>query len=173
MFVIAVSSQKGGSGKTTLAAHLAVQADRCDLGPVAMIDTDPQGSLADWWNVRQAITPHFARTSVSTLAQDIGRLRNLGMSYVFIDTPPAITATIRDVVELSDLVIIPTRPSPHDLRAAGRRSIWSSSSASHWSSPSTGRPRAPVLPQRPPSRCPNMAPWRPRSCTSGSTSPPA
>ncbi len=119
MFVIAVSSQKGGSGKTTLAAHLAVQVDRTGAGPVAMIDTDPQGSLAEWWNVRQAITPHFARTSVSSLIQDIGRLRNLGMKYVFIDTPPAITATIQDVVELCDLVIVPTRPSPHDLRAAG------------------------------------------------------
>jgi len=119
MRVLAVSSQKGGSGKTTLAAHLAVQADRAGAGPVAMIDTDPQGSLSDWWNARSAVTPHFARTSMATLVADIARLRNLGMRVVVIDTPPAITATIHDVVQLADLVLVPTRPSPHDLRAAG------------------------------------------------------
>ena len=46
MHVIAIASQKGGSGKTTLAGHLAVEAERRGLGPVALIDTDPQGSLA-------------------------------------------------------------------------------------------------------------------------------
>src|SRR5579862_4904544 len=49
MYVIAVASQKGGSGKTTIAAHLAVRADAVDHGPVVLIDTDPQGSLAAWW----------------------------------------------------------------------------------------------------------------------------
>ena len=50
MKVVAVASQKGGSGKTTLAGHIAVQAERMGAGPVAMIDTDPQGSLAEWWS---------------------------------------------------------------------------------------------------------------------------
>ena len=60
MYVIAVASQKGGSGKTTLAGHLAVQADRTGFGPVALVDTDPQGSLSEWWNARTAETPLFA-----------------------------------------------------------------------------------------------------------------
>ena len=47
MKVIAVASQKGGTGKTTLCGHLAVQAERMGAGPVALIDTDPQGSLSD------------------------------------------------------------------------------------------------------------------------------
>lgn len=119
MHVIAVASQKGGSGKTTLAGHLAVQAERAGAGPVALVDTDPQGSLAEWWNVRVAETPVFAQTSVAALDDDIRRLERLGIKLLVIDTPPAIEATIAQVVRVADLVLIPARPSPHDLRAAG------------------------------------------------------
>ncbi len=119
MRVLAVSSQKGGSGKTTLSGHLAVQAERSGAGPVALVDTDPQGSLADWWNERQSDTPVFVSTYVSRLAQDVERMRDAGIKLLVIDTPPAITETIADVVNVSDLILIPTRPSPHDLRAAG------------------------------------------------------
>ena len=119
MLVIAIASQKGGSGKTTLAGHLAVEAERSSKGPVALIDTDPQGSLADWWNARQAATPVFVGTAIQRLAQDIERMRQAGAGLVIIDTPPAITATIVEVVRAADLVVIPVRPSPHDLGAAG------------------------------------------------------
>lgn len=120
MRVIAIASQKGGSGKTTLAGHLAVQAQRTGAGSVALIDTDPQGSLADWWNEREDPTPVFVHTSTQRLEDDIQQLQSLGIDFLFIDTPPAITATISDVVRVSDLVLIPTRPSPHDLRSVGR-----------------------------------------------------
>ena len=119
MQIIGIASQKGGSGKTTLAGHLAVQAEQAGSSPVALIDTDPQGSLSAWWNAREAETPCFARTTAATLKQDVELLRELGMKLLVIDTPPAIEATIGDVIELCDLVIIPVRPSPHDLRAAG------------------------------------------------------
>ena len=120
MRVIAIASQKGGSGKTTLAGHLAVQAERAGAGPVALIDADPQGSLADWWNERDDPTPVFVHTSQQRLEQDIERVRELGVDLLIIDTPPAITATISDVIRVSDVVLIPTRPSPHDLRSVGR-----------------------------------------------------
>ncbi|WP_334128998.1 ParA family protein [Sneathiella sp.] len=119
MKVIAVASQKGGSGKTTLAGHLAVQAEMAGHGPVALVDTDPQGSLSEWWNEREAETPLFARTTVERLGADIGRMEKMGINLLFVDTPPAITSTIANVIGLSDLLIIPTRPSPHDLRAVG------------------------------------------------------
>ncbi len=54
MWVISMSSTKGGGGKTTLAAHLAVEAVKQQIGKVAVIDTDPQASLAGWWNLREA-----------------------------------------------------------------------------------------------------------------------
>jgi chromosome partitioning protein len=120
MQIIALASQKGGAGKTTLAGHLAVEAERIGAGPVALIDADPQGSLADWWNERKAETPVFVQTSLANLRNDIDRLRDLGFNLLIIDTPPAITSTIAEVVKLADLVIIPTRPSPHDLRAVAK-----------------------------------------------------
>ena len=68
MRVLALASQKGGSGKTTLSGHLAVQAERAGAGPVVLIDIDPQASLADWWNERAAELPAFAQTTVARLA---------------------------------------------------------------------------------------------------------
>lgn len=119
MHIIGIVSQKGGSGKTTLSGHLAVEAERVGAGPVALVDTDPQGSLSEWWNARAAETPRFARTSPARLAESIDQMRDMGIKLLIIDTPPAIEATITDVIRISDLVIIPVRPSPHDLRAVG------------------------------------------------------
>jgi chromosome partitioning protein len=119
MRVLALSSQKGGSGKTTLSGHLAVQAERSGSGPVCLIDIDPQGSLADWWNEREAEMPAFAQTTVARLAADLEVLRQQGFKLAVIDTPPAITMAIQSVIQVAELVVIPTRPSPHDLRAVG------------------------------------------------------
>ena len=118
MHVLAVASQKGGPGKTTLAAHLAVAAELAGGGPVALVDADPQASLSHWWNAREADTPVFVRTKVERLSEDIERMVAFGIRLLVIDTPPAITRTIEDVIKVADLVLIPSRPSPHDLRAA-------------------------------------------------------
>ncbi|MDQ7830631.1 MAG: ParA family protein [Desulfovibrionaceae bacterium] len=119
MKTIVLASQKGGSGKTTLAAHLAVMAERAGDGPSILIDTDPQASLAAWWNCRAAEAPAFAITSLEELSGKLEALAQAKFRYAFIDTPPAITEAIRTVVALADFVLIPTRPSPHDLRAVG------------------------------------------------------
>lgn len=117
--VVVLASQKGGSGKTTLAGHIAVQAEMSGAGPVALIDTDPQGSLAKWWNARASAVPAFAQVSVPDLGRDIEALRDGGFRLIVIDTPPAVTSSIAEVITHADLVIVPTRPSPHDLRAVG------------------------------------------------------
>ena len=117
--VLALASQKGGSGKTTLSGHIAVQAERAGAGPVVLVDIDPQASLADWWNEREAEQPAFATTTVARLATDLDALRQQGFKLAVIDTPPAITVAIQSVISVADLVVIPTRPSPHDLRAVG------------------------------------------------------
>jgi len=117
--IIVLASQKGGSGKTTISGHLAVQAEIAGAGPVALIDTDPQGSLAKWWNCRASETPAFAQVSAPNLMSDIETLRANGYKLIVIDTPPAVTSTISEVIMYADLVVIPTRPSPHDLRAVG------------------------------------------------------
>lgn len=119
MKVLVLASQKGGAGKTTLAAHLAVAASLDGAGPAVLIDTDPQGSLSAWWNSREADTPALASATLSELPGKLAALKDAGFALAVIDTPPAITTAIRDVVKLADLVLIPTRPSPHDLRAVG------------------------------------------------------
>jgi len=119
MRVLAMASQKGGSGKTTLSGHLAVQAERAGHGPVVLIDIDPQGSLSDWWNERETEFPAYAQTTVSRLAADLEVLRQQGFKLAVIDTPPAITMAIQSVIQVAELIVIPTRPSPHDLRAVG------------------------------------------------------
>ena len=86
MRVLALASQKGGSGKTTLSGHLAVQAQRSGAGPVVLIDIDPQGSLADWWNEREAEMPAFAQTTVARLVTDLEMLRQKGFKLAVVDT---------------------------------------------------------------------------------------
>lgn len=120
MKTIVLASQKGGAGKTTLAAHLAVAAEMAGDGPCVLIDTDPQESLAAWWNCREDETPAFAHSTLKELADKLKALDKAGYAFALIDTPPAITESIRAVVALADFVLIPTRPSPHDLRAVGR-----------------------------------------------------
>lgn len=119
MYTVVLASQKGGSGKTTLSGHLAVEADRMGAGPVALIDTDPQGSLAQWWNARAQETPHFVKVGLLDLDEALAHLAKTGFKLAVIDTPPAITDQISQVVAHADLVVVPTRPSPHDLRAVG------------------------------------------------------
>lgn len=119
MRTIVVASQKGGVGKTTLAGHLGVMAERQGSGPVALIDTDPQGSLAAWWNERTFETPVFAQVEMGKLGAHLRSLAKAGVNLAIIDTPPAVSDLIRQVLKFADLVLIPTRPSPHDLRAVG------------------------------------------------------
>jgi chromosome partitioning protein len=119
MYTIVAASQKGGSGKTTLSGHMAVEAERQGAGPIALIDTDPQGSLAHWWNARQAPAPHFVKAGLPDLEAALAGLERMGIKIAMIDTPPAITQSISRVVAHADLVLVPTRPSPHDLRAVG------------------------------------------------------
>ena len=86
-------SRKGGVGKTTISGHLAVEAERTGHGPVALIDTDEQGNLADWWNARQAPTPLFARADIASLGTALQGLRQQGVRLVIIDTPPGLTSS--------------------------------------------------------------------------------
>jgi chromosome partitioning protein len=119
MHILVLASQKGGTGKTTLSGHLAVEAQNVGAGPVALIDTDPQGSLSHWWNARAASEPLFVKAGPVKLGEAIEQLTRSGIRLAVIDTPPAITESIAHVIGHADLVILPTRPSPHDLRAVG------------------------------------------------------
>jgi chromosome partitioning protein len=116
---IVVASRKGGAGKTTLSGHLAVEAQRCGAGPVAVIDMDPMGSLAAWWNERAANTPVCADVGERGLASTLATLDQSGVKLVLIDTPPFATTEVAAIVSEASLVVVPVVPSPHDLRAIG------------------------------------------------------
>lgn len=121
MHVVVVASQKGGAGKSTLCANIAVSLESTGEGPVVLVDTDPQGTLTDWWNARAAATP--ALTTIRTLTElpaRLAALKDAGVKFVVVDTPPSATKSIASVVSQADLVLIPVRPSPNDLRAAGQ-----------------------------------------------------
>lgn len=119
MQTVVLASAKGGSSKSTLTAHLGVAAQLAGDGPVVLLDMDPQGSLAAWWNVRETDTPAFSPATLADLPGRLAALSEAGYGLALLDTPPAMTSAIRAVVELADLVVIPVRPSPHDLRSVG------------------------------------------------------
>ncbi len=118
--IITVAQQKGGAGKTTLAAHLGVMFAEFGLS-VAMIDVDPQGSLSAWYNVRKSLGDQvnplsFVQTKGAHLASEIRRLK-ADHDFIIIDSPPHADTDARNAVAESDLVIIPMQPSPLDLWA--------------------------------------------------------
>lgn len=117
MKTILVTSQKGGSGKTTLAAHLAVEAQRGGEAPVWLIDTDKQGTLSLWHDRREDETPQRADLPFSRLAAGLTTLAERGAAYCFVDTAPTISEQNTSLLRLADLVLIPVRPSPADLWA--------------------------------------------------------
>ena len=94
MRVIVLASQKGGSGKTTLTGHLAIAAELAANGSAVLLDTDPQGSLAAWWNVRKAEAPVFAAATIAKLKGKLEDLEAAGYDFAFVDTPPAIAGSV-------------------------------------------------------------------------------
>lgn len=116
MQTIVINSQKGGSGKTSLCAHLSVEAERAGDGPVYLIDTDPQGTLSTWHEARAAETPHRVEIGVNELAPALGTLAQREAALCFIDTAPN-RSDDAGLFQLADLVLVPVRPSPSDLWA--------------------------------------------------------
>jgi chromosome partitioning protein len=120
MKTIVVANQKGGSGKSTIAVHLAAAAEQAGDGPVVISDTDPQGTAADWFNQRKKSgidTPRYSPLALSDLRERIQALDEAGASYLFVDTAPSIGAVNADLFGFADLILVPLNPTPADLRA--------------------------------------------------------
>jgi chromosome partitioning protein len=117
MKTILITSQKGGSGKTTLAAHLSVEAERLGDAPVYLIDTDKQATLSLWHDRREAETPQRLDIPISKISNGLKVLADHGAAYCFIDTAPTISDQNTALIALADFVLVPVRPSPADLWA--------------------------------------------------------
>jgi chromosome partitioning protein len=116
MKTVAITSQKGGTGKTTTAVHLATAATLAGYDAV-VIDLDPQGSAATWGDDRGDAAPEVISGQASRLNVLLESAANEGFDLVVIDTGPAADAAARRSAELADLVLIPCRPSAFDLKA--------------------------------------------------------
>jgi chromosome partitioning protein len=116
MHVISFVTQKGGSGKTTLAFCCAVAAQE-QGARVLVLDMDPQGTAEAWYQDREAETPRLAKVDSGSLAKALEAAKTQNFDVVLLDTPgrdePAVAAAIR----ASDFCLIPCRPTPGDMKA--------------------------------------------------------
>ena len=119
--VITIAQQKGGTGKTTLAVHLALAFIKYHNLKVAIIDTDPQGSLGKWFMIRseKKITNENLTFKTASLwgAQYESKSLKQDHDIIIIDTPPKIESDARPAIEAANLVLIPIAPSPVDFWA--------------------------------------------------------
>ena len=116
MRTIAVISQKGGSGKTTLALHLAVASSATGQN-AALIDLDPQASAAKWADRREAELPVVLSAHASRLPNEIKRIQDAGCKTLFLDTAPHSDSSTLEAAKHADLVLIPCRPAILDMEA--------------------------------------------------------
>lgn len=133
--VVTVAQQKGGSGKTTLAVNLAVEFRRRGM-KVALLDTDPQGSLGRWFMSRRErlgeAGMEFSTASAWGVGYECEKLKKQA-DVVIVDTPPKVDADLRPALREADLVLVPVAASMVDLWATdgvfdligreGRRSV--------------------------------------------------
>jgi chromosome partitioning protein len=118
MITIALVAAKGGVGKSSLAAALAIAAAPDTPGTtVALLDLDPQGSLTRWWNPRALPQPILADLAGQSLAGVQRKLPAIGLDYLILDCPPGISRFQREAIRAADLVLVPIGASVLDLAA--------------------------------------------------------
>lgn len=117
MLTVAVISQKGGAGKTTLAIHLGAAAHAAGR-PTVIVDTDPQATASRWGKWRAGRDPDVIDCASYTLLPDkLAALEQAGATFAVIDTPPAADIMAREACRAASLLLIPCRPRAFDLDA--------------------------------------------------------
>ena len=118
MRTIALISQKGGSGKTTLSIAIAVSAERAGI-PSVLVDLDPQASAGQWSDLREAETPVVSCAPPARLPTVLRAAGGAGAGLVVVDTAPHAADAALAAARASDFVLIPCRPATADLLAIG------------------------------------------------------
>ena len=118
MKTLGVIAQKGGTGKTTLSVHLAVQAAK-DGKRVLLVDMDPQASASAWWKRRPDERPELMQAGGDEMPGVLEHARENAYDVLIADTAPHNSRDSRICARQADYVIIPTRPAILDLDAIG------------------------------------------------------
>ena len=108
MLAVAFCTQKGGTGKTTIATALAVAAHRAGK-KAALLDLDPQTNAVDWFDRREGDGPDVASIQPGAIRRSLDAYRKLGMEWVFIDTPGKMDSASTEAAKHADIVLIPTQ----------------------------------------------------------------
>ncbi len=119
MKVLTIANRKGGAGKSTCAAHIAVEAVKNGMNTI-LIDMDPQKTLEMWWQKRTEDNPQMIDTSANDLHSLIEKLREKQFDLCLIDTPGDASLNAMTGIKVADLILIPSKPTAPDLAAIGR-----------------------------------------------------
>jgi chromosome partitioning protein len=116
MHVIALVTQKGGSGKTTLCINLAVAGEQGG-GRCLILDLDPQGTAEAWYHDRDDARPRLIRATAADLPRALAVAREQGFTHVLIDTPGRDEPSVAAAIRAADFCLVPCRPTPADMKA--------------------------------------------------------
>ena len=119
MKILTIANRKGGAGKSTCAAHIAVEAVKNNL-KVIIIDMDPQKTLEMWWQKRGDENPYLIDTNSNDLTDTLQKLKEKNFDLCIIDTPGDASVNAIAGIKSADLVLIPSKPTAPDLTAIGR-----------------------------------------------------
>lgn len=116
MKVFCFVTQKGGSGKTTLALNCAIAA-MLDKSKVVIFDMDNQGTAEQWYQDREHDTPLLVKVQSNELEKALEGAKAKGFDVVFLDTAGRDDTGVKAAIRHSDFCVIPCRPTPADMKA--------------------------------------------------------
>lgn len=117
--ILTIANRKGGAGKSTCAAHIALEAVKYNLKTI-LIDLDPQKTLEVWWKKREEENPYLTEVDPLKLEEVIENLNKHDFDLCIIDTPGDTSINATNGIKVADLVLIPSKPTSPDLTAIGR-----------------------------------------------------
>ncbi len=119
MKILTIANRKGGAGKSTCAAHIAIEAVKNNYKTI-LIDLDPQKTLESWWQKREDQNPFLVDAIADNLNVTLAKLKDKAFDLCIIDTPGDASLNAIAGIKSADFILIPSKPTAPDLTAIGR-----------------------------------------------------